>query len=544
MRRDEPEPQGTSDTPSSATAQSPGDQGSALRVHNLSKTFPGQVALDGIDLDIRRNEIHALVGQNGSGKSTFIKVVSGFHKPDPGSSACLDDRPVTLGDLSAQESQRIHVVHQDLALVPTLTAVENLGLEFASPGRAFLPLERRRERERAKEALLPFEVDIDLDAPVDRLRPFERAAIAIARALGAMDEETVLLILDEPTASLGREETDRLFAALRRIRTSGVGILYVTHVLAEVYELADRVTVLRDGHRVHTYDVAETSEARLVRSMLGKDLERISQSLAASKNAEQGQTPTHTLLDVQDVTAGDSLDVSFSVHQGEILGFAGLVGSGYRSVMHALFGLIPRQSGHVTLNGEPYSPRQPRDAIAAGVAYVPPERNTRGLVPEFDARENITLPDAAGFWSKGFFDMPAETAAVTAWMKRIDVVPLDPEKRLQDFSGGNQQKVLLAKWLRLHPSILLLDEPTQAVDVGAKATIEQVIKQMSDEGYSIIIASTDAAELVSLCGRVLVFRNGRVTTELSGYALTEHAVISQTQLGPASMTASQEAAVL
>jgi ribose transport system ATP-binding protein len=489
---------------------------SALSVQKLSKTFGSNRVLCDVDLEVRRGEIHALIGQNGSGKSTIIKILTGFHQPDPGSEATLGGEPVVLGAMNEEAQARVHVVHQDLALIPSLSAVENLSL--TAPG-GLRRLRLQEERTRARSLLESFGAHFDVDVPVERLRPFERASIAIARALGDL-ESVQLVILDEPTASLGAREVSRLFGVLRRLRERNIGVIYVSHVLEEISRIADRVSVLRDGRLVATHDASDLSEKRMIELMLGEGVEPPYRDVHVTE-AER------VCLSLDGVTATNVSDFSLRLRRGEIVGLAGLLGAGCEDVLAAVFGANRPVAGTISLDGETKALRSPADAIAAGVAMMPADRTRLGLLVEESLAENVTLPRLENLFVKGLLRRRVEYDDTVSWLRRMRVNTIDPARRVDSLSGGNQQKVMLGKWLRTAPRVLLLHEPTQAVDVGAKAAIESTILEYARQGTGVLIASTEAGDLARLCDRVIVMRSGVAVTELTGPDLTQHRVLEE-----------------
>ena len=499
-----------------------GDAGPlVLDVRDLSKTYPGQVALNHATLQVRPGEVHALVGQNGSGKSTLIKLLGGYVKADHGSDVRLLGRTVDLWSMSNDDRRMIRIVHQDLGLVPTLSAVENLGL-----GRGFARgfagrLLWRREVRRAQELLLRFGLAPDVRRPVGQLSAAERAAVAIVRALQDWDADTPgLLILDEPTASLNRGEVDALFREVRRVAELGVGVLFVSHALDEVLELADRVTVLRDGNVVASgVESHSLDAAALVELIVG----RKATDLYPSNRPEVGRE----LLEAEMVFGVTLRGLTFKLYTGEILGFAGLVGSGREEVVGSLFGATPRFAGKVLLNKTKIF-ATPRDSIRAGLAHVPADRKSVGLDPQERLVEHVPLPRLGPAQRRLRLRHRRLRSDVAQWVERLDVQPPILGRRMEKFSGGNQQKAVLARWLRTEPKVLLLDEPTQGVDVGAKASIYAQITEAASRGLGVVIASSDAEELVHLCHRVLIMRSGAVAAELVGPSLTEERLIAET----------------
>ncbi|MFM8380691.1 MAG: sugar ABC transporter ATP-binding protein [Actinomycetota bacterium] len=499
-----------------------GDAGPlVLDVRDLSKTYPGQVALNHATLQVRPGEVHALVGQNGSGKSTLIKLLGGYVKADHGSDVRLLGRTVDLWSMSNDDRRMIRIVHQDLGLVPTLSTVENLGL-----GRGFARgfagrLLWRREVRRSQELLLRFGLAPDVRRPVGQLSAAERAAVAIVRALQDWDADTPgLLILDEPTASLNRGEVDALFREVRRVAELGVGVLFVSHALDEVLELADRVTVLRDGNVVASgVESHSLDAAALVELIVG----RKATDLYPSNRPEVGRE----LLEAEMVFGITLRGLTFKLYTGEILGFAGLVGSGREEVVGSLFGATPRFAGKVLLNKTKIF-ATPRDSIRAGLAHVPADRKSVGLDPQERLVEHVPLPRLGPAQRRLRLRHRRLRSDVAQWVERLDVQPPILGRRMEKFSGGNQQKAVLARWLRTEPKVLLLDEPTQGVDVGAKASIYTQITEAASQGLGVVIASSDAEELVHLCHRVLIMRSGAVAAELVGPSLTEERLIAET----------------
>lgn len=497
------------------------DPAPVLDIARLSKTYPGQVALAEATLQVRPGEVHALVGQNGSGKSTLIKLLAGYVKADHGSDVRVAGHPVDLWALDRDVRQRIRVVHQDLGLVPTLSTVENLGLGRGFHTGAAGRIRWSSEVRRAQDLLLGFGLAPDVRQPVATLTAAERAAVAIVRALQDWDgERPGLLILDEPTASLDRREVDALFREVRRVAAQGAGVLFVSHILDEVLGLADRITVLRDGRVVAGgIETAGLDEASLVELIVGR---RVTELFP-----EQHPHPGRPVLEADMVFGAILRGVTLKVHAGEILGVAGLVGSGREEIAGALFGATPRFAGKVLVDKRKVF-ATPRDAIRAGIALVPAERKVAGLDPEERLREHIPLPRLGPLHRGGLLRGRAVRADAAEWAVRLEVEPPDLDRRMEKFSGGNQQKAVMARWMRTEPKVLLLDEPTQGVDVGAKASIYRQVRDAADRGTAVLVASSDAEELTHLCDRVLVFRSGVPAVELRGGSLTEERITAET----------------
>ena len=493
-----------------------------LRIEHLSKTFPGQVALSDVDLEVAPGEVHALVGQNGSGKSTLIKILAGYHQPDPGGQAWVDGTPLTLGDGPAAAAAGVRFVHQDLGLVGLLNAVENIALTAGYITGRGSKIQWKQEVARTKVALDGLGVGhIDLKVSVDTLPPAHRTAIAIARALVRWEDGANLLILDEPTATLPGEDVQRLFEVIHRLKERGVSILYVSHHLDEVFELADRVTVLRDGVKVGTVPVETLDHKGLVELIVGHHIETTS----ATVNIPNSQP----LLAVRGMSGGSVTHIDLDVAPGEIVGVAGITGSGREHVLGLIAGQLPRLTGEVSVAGTTIENYAPRQAIQAGVAFVPAERGLRGTVGPMNVRENLSIADVGRHFLGGRLRHKREMEETNHWIDRLSIKTSGPEAMIGSLSGGNQQKVMFGKALRLSPKLLLLDEPTQGIDIGAKDQIHRLIDEAAAEGVATLVASTDTDELVRLCHRVVVLADGRVIATLVGdHISTER--IEHTQL--------------
>ena len=479
---------------------------SLLEIRGMSKLFPGTRALDDVDLNVRGGEVHALVGQNGSGKSTLIKVLAGYHEPEPGTVVEVDGRKVPLGHALASRDAGFRFVHQDLALVNLLSVAENLAL-----GRGFQTGVAKRirwgaERTQANHIIGSLGFSFDAETLVRDLSAAERTGVAIARALWHWEDGAKVLVLDEPTAALPKAEVEILFDAVRRVRDRGLGVIYVSHRLDEVFSIADRVTVLRDGRKVGTYPAQELDEDRLISLMVGS---------AITKAVNGGTRPASVpVLQVRALRGEVIENVGFDAYSGEVLGVSGLTGSGREELLSLLFGAAPRD-GEVSVEGRRVPPLRPRAAVDRGIAFVPGDRHRYGGMLDMSLVENCTLPDLGSFRTRsGAIRKRRELAEVRAWLDRLEVRPPDPDLALASLSGGNQQKTVLAKWLRLEPRVLLLDEPTQGVDVGAKATIHRLIRGAANAGAAVVIASSDDEEIDDVCDRALVLRGGAIVAEL------------------------------
>jgi ribose transport system ATP-binding protein len=499
------------------TPEGPGSpQVPALVVRGVSKTFGARTVLSNADLTIQDGEIRALLGQNGSGKSTLIKILSGYHEPDPGGEVLIAGEPLPFGSPAASYLLGFRFVHQDLGLISSMSVVDNiaLGSDFVTRGGR---IDKQGAWRRAAAALERAGFDIDPDALISDLTQAQRTGVAIARALSQPKGETPrVLVMDEPTASLPADEAAALIASLRRTAASGVAIIYVTHHLDEVFALADTVTVLRDGILVNSLAMREVDRAQLIHMLIGSELEKDYRQDVP--NVEL--TKAEVSLQVDGLSAGPLRDVCFAAHKDEILGIYGLTGSGRETVLGAIFGSVPRLAGTVKVKGREIPPGHLDKAVSAGLGYLPADRKARGGMALLSARENLTLLTLPSFQKWSRVRRSAERKLVQEWFERLDIRPRgEYEMSWGSFSGGNQQKIVLAKWLQIEPDVLLLDEPTQGIDVGAKVAIHSQIRDACEQGTSVVISSTDEEELAAVCTRVLIIQQGRITDELTGERL-------------------------
>jgi ribose transport system ATP-binding protein len=490
-----------------------------LSVSGLSKTFPGLRALSDVSLTVGAGEIVAVLGENGSGKSTLVKILAGVYEPDPGAVWRFQGGPVVpLGEGGAHGA--LHFIHQDLGLIPTLTTVENLDLGRAIGGRDLLPPKRRTERRRARELVRRYGGHFDVTVPVATLTPAQRTIVAITRAMSGWTRPDNVLVLDEPTAALPGAEVDLLFDAVRRVADGGAGVLFISHRLDEVMRLSNRVVVLRDGKIAAARPTSSLTEPELVRLVSGA-----SEPHAAVR--DEGAFGD-ALLAASGVSGGAVRWADLIVRSGEIVGVTGLLGSGREELGALLFGQLRRSGGAVAVQGQAVPASDPKAAIARGMGYVPADRAQLGAVLGLTLRENLTLPDLRPLRRRfGRLDRRAERRTASDWAARVDVRPPALDRALQAFSGGNQQKAVIAKWLRRGTRVLILDEPTQGVDVGAKATIHQLIAEEAGRGAAVLVLSSDTRELVSLCDRVLVMRDGVVATDIPKPELTEERCLQE-----------------
>ncbi|MBN8246817.1 MAG: sugar ABC transporter ATP-binding protein [Verrucomicrobia bacterium] len=488
---------------------------SLLELHGISKRFGATMALQEVHLELRAGEVHALLGENGAGKSTLIKILGGIHRPDAGELR-LDGIPVEIRGVADADRLGIRLIHQELTLAPNLSVAENLFLG-REPRR--WGLLQRGAMTAAAEALrdrLGLGVIGDVRVRVGSLSVAQQQLVEIARALST---EARILVLDEPTASLSEAETALLFDTLRRLRQQGVGIIYISHRLEEIQRLADRITVLRDGRSIGTQDAAQLSAPELIRWMVGRELR------------EHYPRPPHrpgaVALSVTHLVNDRVRDVSFELRYGEVLGLAGLVGAGRTELAETLFGLRPARQGEVRLEGRPVRITSPGDALAAGIALVPEDRKRAGLVLTGSVGFNLALPWAPE-WHRGCHVQTARRdAIVERGIAGFGIRCTGAEQPVRGLSGGNQQKVVIAKWMEHPPKVLILDEPTRGVDVGAREEMFALIGRAIQAGMAVLLISSDLPEVMNLSHRLALYRNGRILREMASDAITPEAVMAE-----------------
>lgn len=492
-----------------------------LAMQGIAKAYGGVPALQEVSFTLHAGEIRALVGENGAGKSTLVKILAGAVGRDRGTIR-LDGEPVELRSPAAALARGIGMIYQDPQLVPALSVAENVHLG-AEPVRGRSGLVDRPAMERAtRELLAELGETIDPEAPVGSLTAARRQVVAIARALS---RRVRILVLDEPTAALTEHEAGTLFRIVRRLRDTGVGVVYITHRLDEVFALADRVTVLRDGREALTAPAIELDRPALIRAMVGRDLVREFPAQSRARGEE--------LLRVEGLASGFVGPVGFALHRGEILGLAGLVGSGRSELAAALFGAAPRTAGRIVLEGRAIDPRTPGQAIALGLGLLTEDRDRLGLVGSMDVRENVTLAHLDDVASGPFLRRGREAAAARAQVDGLRIRPADIAMPVPHLSGGNRQKVVLARWLHTRSRVLLFDEPTAGVDVGARFEIYTLIHRLAASGTGILVISSDLPELLGLCDRILVLCEGRLAGELRAAEATQEAILQLASGGAA-----------
>jgi ribose transport system ATP-binding protein len=483
-----------------------------LQMHEIRKTFPGVVALDGVDFQLRRGEVHILLGENGAGKSTLMKILSGAYQMTAGR-ITLDGAEVEIKNPAHAQGLGISTIYQEFNLVPHLSVGENIFLG-REPLRLGL-IDRRAVNRQAAEVLARLGLKLDPRRPVRGLRVAEQQMVEVAKALSL---DARVLIMDEPTAALAEHEIKELFAAIRGLKEKGVSIVYISHRMEELFEIGDRVTVLRDGRSVGTFDVKETNKFELIRLMVNRDLTELFPKEHAARGEEALRVEGLT-------TRGGLRGVSFTLHKGEVLGIAGLLGAGRTELARAIFGLDKLESGTVRIKGEVRRIGSPRAAINYGLGFLTEDRKAQGLVLPLSVKDNLCLPSVDKFTSFGFVDAKRERRAAERYVKELRIRTPGLDQKVVYLSGGNQQKVVLSKWLCSEAAVFIFDEPTRGVDVGAKAEIYQLMNRLAASGVAIIMISSELPEILGMSDRILVMRAGMVACEFTAREATQERIL-------------------
>jgi ribose transport system ATP-binding protein len=492
------------------------EQDLLLSAEHITKVFPGVRALENVDFDLRQGEIHAILGENGAGKSTLIKILGGVYARDEGR-VLLGGRDVDLHDPRHAQLQGIRVIHQDLNLLPLLSVAENIFLGNIPSGPLPGSVGWGKMMTRARELLHRVQLDIDVKEPVGRLTAGEQQLVEIAQALTT---DMNILIMDEPTAALNDTEVETLFDLLHTMTADGIGIVYITHRIAEVFQIADRVTVLRDGVRVGTLDVKEATPDGLVKMMVGRSLDEM--------YPRKWGTAGEALLQAEGISTLDGLkDISLSLHKGEILGVYGLMGSGRTKLANALFGASPISSGQILVRGKKVILHSPFEARRHGLGLLPVDRKGGGLIMTLPVRKNLTIASLDKYLRGPFINEESEKTSANHWSQLLKIRAPSIETNVGSLSGGNQQKTVVGRWLDAQASILIMNEPTRGIDVGAKVEIYTLMDELCHQGVGILMFSSEMPELLAIADRILVMSLGRITAEFAHGQATQEKLMER-----------------
>ncbi|MGQ8872349.1 sugar ABC transporter ATP-binding protein [Paenibacillus sp. TSA_86.1] len=485
-----------------------------IQMHNIHKAFGTNQVLSGVDFELKEGEVHALMGENGAGKSTLMNILIGLHQRDQGTIE-IDGKETYFGSPKEAEQLGITFIHQELNVWPEMTVLDNLfiGKEISS---SMGLLNTKQMKALAVEQFAKLSVDIPLERPAGECSVGQQQMIEIAKALMT---DAKVIIMDEPTAALTEREIQKLFGVIRSLQKNGVSIVYISHRMEEIFTICDRITIMRDGRTVDTKAIAETNFDEVVRKMVGRELtERY-----PSRNPKYGEV----VLEVREVNRkGLFENVSFDVKAGEVLGFSGLMGSGRTEIMRAIFGLDRLDSGEIKIRGKKVNIRKPADAVKHGIGFITEDRKDEGLVLDFSIRENMALTNLFSFSNKGFISNAKEQEFVDTLIKRLQIKTQSSETAARNLSGGNQQKVVIAKWVGIGPSVLILDEPTRGVDVGAKREIYQLMNELTDRGVAIIMVSSELPEVLGMSDRIAVVHEGHITGVLPKEQATQEHIMT------------------
>jgi galactofuranose transport system ATP-binding protein len=498
-----------------------------LSMRDISKHFGGTAALTRASLEVAPGEVHALIGQNGAGKSTMIKILTGYYRKDEGE-ITFNGRPFEVHSPKAAQAGGISTIYQEINLVPMRSVTENICL--GREKKRYGLLDWKAMRAEAGSLLKRFKIDIDLDQPLSSYSTATQQMVAIARSIGF---DARLVIMDEPTSSLDAREVEVLFGVIRQLKAEGISVIFVSHKLDELYAVCDRVTIMRDGRTVRVARMDEISKVALVSTMIGRDVAR-TEGHATGFGSASGAASGPPILTATGLSDGASVrDVALSVRPGEITALAGLLGSGRTETARLIFGTARAAVGSMTLSGRPYRPAAPADAIRAGLGFVTEDRKTEGIVPDMSIAENISLALMPRLARAGIVDRAAQDKIVTRFIAALDIKCTGPDQKIRELSGGNQQKVVLARWLATDPKLLILDEPTRGIDVGAKDEVQKLIRSLAEKGLGVLMISSELEEVVEGADHVTVLREGTTVAEIARADLTEARVIEAMAEGAA-----------
>ena len=491
-----------------------------LQVEHVKKSFPGVQALVDANLTIQRSEIHALVVQNGAGKSTLIKVLTGAYHRDSGD-ILFDGGPIDFSSPQQAQNNGISTIYQEINLIPFLSVAENIFL--GREPRRFGFIDWRKINSESSKLLERISITIDVRKPLMSYNIAIQQMVAIARAVSFKSK---LVVMDEPTSSLNEQEVQVLFSIIRQLKSEGVSVMFVGHRLDELFEVCDRVTIMRDGRTVDAREMNKITRVELVATMLGKELGDVQRSGQTSFDANKHHVEHKTLLEAHDLHTGPKLrDASLQLQSGEIVGLAGLLGSGRSELARAIFGADKLEGGKVNVVGKPVHFNSPRDAIRARIGFCSEDRKAEGIIPYLSVRDNLTLAALPFFSRYGVVSRSKQRQVVDQFIRRLGIKTSGPEQKIRELSGGNQQKVLLARWLCLNPQVLILDEPTRGIDVGARAEIQGIIEELATNGVGVMMISSDLEELTEGSDRIVVLRDGKTVSEIPHEQISQNAVM-------------------
>ncbi|MDR0267127.1 sugar ABC transporter ATP-binding protein [Paenibacillus sp.] len=485
-----------------------------IQMKGIHKAFGSNQVLSGVDFELREGEVHALMGENGAGKSTLMNILTGLHPRDEGT-IIVDGKETYFSNPKEAEGQGVAFIHQELNVWPDMTVLENLfiGKEMSTPWGL---LKSKEMKALANEQFNKLSVDIPLNIEAGECSVGQQQMIEIAKALLT---DTKVIIMDEPTSALTEREIEKLFEVIQSLKKTGVSIVYISHRMEEIFAICDRITVMRDGKTVDTKDIPQTNFDEVVKKMVGREL--------TERFPARNPSPGEVVLEVEHASRkGLFEDVSFKVHEGEIVGFSGLMGSGRTEIMRALFGLDHLDGGEIRMFGKKAAIKKPADAVKLGIGFITEDRKDEGLILDFSVRENMVLPSISGFTSKGIISSQKEKLFVDALIKRLQIKTHSSETAAGNLSGGNQQKVVIAKWVGIGPKLLILDEPTRGVDVGAKREIYQLMNELTGHGVAIIMVSSELPEVLGMSDRIVVVHEGHITGELNKDEATQEKIMT------------------
>jgi ABC-type sugar transport system ATPase subunit len=487
-----------------------------IEIKNITKSFPGVLALDNVCLSIRKNEVHAIVGENGAGKSTLMKILGGVHPADSGK-IYIDGKQVNIKNIDESHQVGISVIFQEFNLMPELTVAENLFITDLPYVKGIGAVKYKRLNDKAQLLLEELDVDISPKAYIKDLTVSERQMVEIGKALSNNSD---IIIMDEPTATLNNQEVEKLYSIIRKLKAQGKTILYISHRLKEIFDITDRLSVLRDGKYIGTQETSNMTNDDIVRMMIGRDISNYYSTSATNKIGD-------TLLEVKGISKKDIFeDISFSLKKGEILGMAGLMGSGREEILEAIYGLIMIDSGEIDLEGTPLNMKSPKHTMNQGVAFLTNDRKNAGIFEQMSVKENLSINILSKLCKFVFhLDEKKEKELLSKYTKFMNIKYADESQQIMFLSGGNQQKVLLSRAIAAECKVLLLLEPTRGIDVGAKAEIYELLHQLAKSGVAIVVVSSELSEIISVCDRTLVVWQGEITGELEKSEMTEEAIM-------------------